>query len=45
MPGEILLSTAYLPPAEYFSKIYNSDKVLIEGKRTIKQTYRNDVIY
>jgi hypothetical protein len=42
MPGEILLSTAYLPPAEYFSKIYNSDKVLIEGEENyIKQTYRN----
>lgn len=42
MPGEILLSTAYLPPAEYFNKIYYSDKVLIEGEENyIKQTFRN----
>jgi len=42
MPGKILLSTAYFPPAEYFSLIRNSDSVLIEQEENyIKQTYRN----
>jgi hypothetical protein len=42
MPGEILLSTAYFPPAEYFSLIKNADTVFIEQKENyIKQTYRN----
>ncbi|MBP1675184.1 MAG: WbqC-like protein family, partial [Bacteroidetes bacterium] len=42
MPGEILLSTAYFPPAEYFSLIKNSESVLIEQEENyIKQTYRN----
>ncbi len=38
----ILLSTAYFPPAEYFSLIKNTDTVLIEQEENyIKQTYRN----
>jgi len=42
MPGEILLSTAYFPPAEYFSLIKNSETVLIEQEENyIKQTFRN----
>jgi hypothetical protein len=42
MPGEILLSTAYFPPAEYFSLIRNSDTVFIEQQENyVKQTYRN----
>jgi hypothetical protein len=42
MPGEILLSTAYFPPAEYFSLIKDAGTVLIEqGENYIKQTYRN----
>lgn len=42
MPEEILLSTAYLPPSEYLSKIKDSEKVLIEGEENyIKQTFRN----
>lgn len=42
MPGEILLSTAYFPPAEYFSLIRNSDIVFIEQEENyVKQTYRN----
>lgn len=42
MPGEILLSTAYFPPAGYFSLIKNADIVLIEQMENyIKQTYRN----
>jgi len=42
MPGEILLSTAYFPPAEYFSLIRNSDTVFIEQEENyLKQTYRN----
>jgi len=39
---ELLLSTAYLPPAGYFSLIRNSDKILIESHENYhKQTYRN----
>lgn len=42
MPGKILLSTAYLPPAEYFFRILNADEVIIEREENyIKQTYRN----
>ncbi len=42
MPGEILLSTAYFPPAEYFSLIKSAGSILIEGEENyIKQTYRN----
>lgn len=42
MPGEILLSTAYFPSAEYFSLIKNADTVFIEQEENyIKQTYRN----
>jgi hypothetical protein len=42
MPGEILLSTAYFPAAEYFSLIKNADAVFIEREENyIKQTYRN----
>ena len=38
----ILLSTAYLPPIEYFSFLINSDKQIIEKYETYKkQTYRN----
>lgn len=42
MPGEILLSTAYFPPAEYFNLIMNAPGVIIEKEENyIKQTYRN----
>jgi hypothetical protein len=42
MPGEILLSTAYFPTAEYFSLIKNADTVFIEHEENYtKQTYRN----
>ena len=42
MPGEILISTAYFPPAEYFNLIKNADAVFIEREENyIKQTYRN----
>jgi hypothetical protein len=42
MPGEILLSTAYFPPAEYFSLIKNAGTILIEQEENYaKQTYRN----
>ena len=42
MPGKIYLSTAYLPPSEYFSKIRNADDVFIESDENyIKQSYRN----
>jgi hypothetical protein len=42
MPGKVLVSTAYLPPVDWFSVISRSDKVYIEGHENyIKQTYRN----
>ena len=42
MPGKILLSTAYLPPIEYFSYIKKADEVFIEREENyIKQSYRN----
>lgn len=40
--SEIILSTAYFPNIQYFSKILYSEKVLIENDETFpKQTYRN----
>jgi len=42
MAHEVLLSTAYFPPAEYFFLIAHSSKVLIEKWENYhKQTYRN----
>jgi hypothetical protein len=42
MSNKILVSTAYLPPVEYFSIISQSEKVLIEHEENYhKQTYRN----
>lgn len=42
MEGPILLSTAYLPPAEYFAKILNAGSVLIEREENyLKQSFRN----
>jgi hypothetical protein len=42
MSGKILISTAYLPPAEYFSLINGADEILIEREENyLKQTYRN----
>jgi hypothetical protein len=42
MPGKILLSTAYLPPAEYFSLIRDADEIFIEREENyVKQSYRN----
>jgi hypothetical protein len=42
MAGKILVSTAYLPPAEYFSLISHADEVLIEREENyLKQSYRN----
>ncbi len=42
MAGKILVSTAYLPPVEYFSLISRADEVLIEREENyLKQTYRN----
>jgi hypothetical protein len=42
MPGEILLSTAYLPPAEYFAMLMSTREALVEKEENyIKQTYRN----
>ena len=42
MSETILVSTAYLPPIEYFSLLSESDTALIEKEENyIKQTYRN----
>ena len=42
MPASIILSTAYLPPAEYFARIINAKEVLIEREENyLKQSYRN----
>jgi hypothetical protein len=42
MTGKILLSTAYLPPVEYFSLISHADEILIEKEENyLKQSYRN----
>lgn len=45
MNEEILLSTAYFPPADYFSLVARSGRVLIEREENYhKQTYRNRCI-
>jgi hypothetical protein len=42
MAGKLLISTAYLPPVQYFSLIQQSEEVLIEREENYhKQTYRN----
>lgn len=42
MAGNILVSTAYLPPIEYFSHISRAENVRIEKEENyVKQTYRN----
>lgn len=42
MPEKLLISTAYLPPADYFSLITKAGEVCIEAKENyIKQSYRN----
>ena len=42
MAGKILVSTAYLPPIEYFSLISEADEVIIEREENyVKQSYRN----
>lgn len=42
MNEKVLLSTAYLPPIQYFTKILKYDDILIEAHENfIKQTYRN----
>lgn len=42
MPATVYLSTAYLPPSEYFAAIAEYDEVLIENEENyIKQSYRN----
>jgi len=42
MTGKILLSTAYLPPAEYFKLISQAEETIIEREENyLKQSYRN----
>jgi hypothetical protein len=42
MAGKILVSTAYLPTVEYFSRISNTDEIFIEREENyLKQSYRN----
>jgi hypothetical protein len=42
MAGKILVSTAYLPPVEYFALISQAEEVLVEKEENyLKQSYRN----
>lgn len=42
MPATVYLSTAYLPPSEYFAAIAEYDEVFIENEENyLKQSYRN----
>lgn len=42
MAGKILISTAYLPPVEYFSVVSGAEEIFVEKEENyIKQTYRN----
>jgi hypothetical protein len=42
MAVKVLVSTAYLPPAEYFSLFKKADEILIEKEENyLKQSYRN----
>lgn len=42
MTGKFLMSSAYLPPVEYFSVISNAGEILVEREENyLKQTYRN----
>ncbi len=42
MAGKILVSTAYLPPVEYFSLLSRAEEVLIEREENyLKQSFRN----
>jgi hypothetical protein len=42
MPRKILITTAYLPPVEYFSVISHADEILIEYEENyLKQSFRN----
>lgn len=42
MPGNVFLTSAYLPPAEYFSKIIRAEKIFVEAEENYrKQSYRN----
>ena len=42
MAGKILISTAYLPPVEYFSLVSGADKIIFEKEENyLKQTFRN----
>jgi hypothetical protein len=42
MTGKILVSTAYLPPVEYFSLLSHTGEILIEKEENyLKQSYRN----
>jgi len=42
MSNKVLLSTAYLPPLQYFSKLIKYDEIVIEAHENfVKQTYRN----
>lgn len=42
MADKLLISSAYLPPAEYFARILDAENIFIEKEENyIKQTYRN----
>lgn len=42
MEKEIILTSAYLAPVEYYVKLFAYDKIYVEGEdHYVKQTYRN----
>jgi hypothetical protein len=42
MPGTLFISSAYLPPVEYFSLMLDANNILVEKEENYhKQTYRN----
>lgn len=42
MPANVIVTSAYLPPVEYFSKIIRAKKIFIEAEENYrKQSYRN----
>jgi hypothetical protein len=45
MSAKLLISTAYLPPVEYFSLIHNAEKVLVEREENyLKQTFFQPIV-
>ena len=46
MAGKILISTAYLPPVEYFSLISGADEIFVEKEENyLKQILPEQMLY